>query len=192
MVDHIAPPGHFSKLHHLLNNEFLKQYNITLAWQVAMGSQLRLWFEQEAKLLKKAVAQVAQRDQRIQARETYIKSLKALLEAEADMKETTKAKNVELVKELESLCVQFSDLQVSNHQLSQQVSTFQDRVTGEKRIKAAFEEFKKYKDDQGKNTPQCYTKLLDSLKNWNNQFFWVDDRVFPTVAGWRTSAPKDQ
>nr|GEV95662.1 hypothetical protein [Tanacetum cinerariifolium] len=44
----------------------------------------------------------------------------------------------------------------------------------------------------GKNTPQCYTKPLDSLKNWNNQIFWVDERVFPTVADWRTSAPKDE
>nr|GEV42215.1 hypothetical protein [Tanacetum cinerariifolium] len=43
----------------------------------------------------------------------------------------------------------------------------------------------------GKNTPQCYTKPLDSLKNWNNRFFWVDERVFPTVVDWRTSAPKD-
>nr|GEZ09164.1 hypothetical protein [Tanacetum cinerariifolium] len=33
----------------------------------------------------------------------------------------------------------------------------------------------------GKNTPQCYTKPLDSLKNWNNRFFWVDERVFLTV-----------
>nr|GEW10490.1 lamin-like protein [Tanacetum cinerariifolium] len=43
----------------------------------------------------------------------------------------------------------------------------------------------------GKNTLQCYTKPLDSLKNWNNRFFWVDERVFPTVVDWRTSAPKD-
>ncbi|GKB95834.1 hypothetical protein Tco_0981971 [Tanacetum coccineum] len=43
----------------------------------------------------------------------------------------------------------------------------------------------------GKNTPQCYTKPLDSLKNWNNIFFWVDERVFPTTVAWRTSAPKD-
>ncbi|GKE31553.1 hypothetical protein Tco_1450875, partial [Tanacetum coccineum] len=43
----------------------------------------------------------------------------------------------------------------------------------------------------GKNTPQCYTKPLDSLKNWNNRFFWVDERVFPTAVAWRTSAPKD-
>nr|GEZ77253.1 hypothetical protein [Tanacetum cinerariifolium] len=43
----------------------------------------------------------------------------------------------------------------------------------------------------GRNTPQCYTKPLDSLKNWNNHFFWVDERVFPTVVDWRTNAPKD-
>nr|GEW55762.1 transposase (putative), gypsy type [Tanacetum cinerariifolium] len=42
-----------------------------------------------------------------------------------------------------------------------------------------------------KNTPQCYTKPLDSLKNWNNRFFWVDERVFPTAVDWRTNAPKD-
>ncbi|GJS33815.1 hypothetical protein Tco_0532197 [Tanacetum coccineum] len=44
----------------------------------------------------------------------------------------------------------------------------------------------------GKNTPQCYTKPLDSLKNWNNRFFWVNERIFPTIAAWRTSAPKDK
>ncbi|GJV48878.1 hypothetical protein Tco_1439090 [Tanacetum coccineum] len=42
-----------------------------------------------------------------------------------------------------------------------------------------------------KNTPQCYTKPLDSLKNWNNRFFWVDERIFPTVVAWRMSALKD-
>nr|GEV53004.1 transposase (putative), gypsy type [Tanacetum cinerariifolium] len=43
----------------------------------------------------------------------------------------------------------------------------------------------------GKNTPQCYTKPLDSLKNWNNRFFWVDECVFPTTVEWRTNASKD-
>ncbi|GKC64959.1 hypothetical protein Tco_1097557 [Tanacetum coccineum] len=33
--------------------------------------------------------------------------------------------------------------------------------------------------------------MLDSLKNWNNRFFWVDERIFPTVVDWRTNAPKD-
>ncbi|GKC87815.1 hypothetical protein Tco_1148464, partial [Tanacetum coccineum] len=94
VVDHIVPPGYFSELRHLPQDDFLSRYNINLAQQVATGSQLRL-------------------------REKHIKNLKALLEAEADMKKAAEAKNVELVKELEGLCVQFSDLQVSNKQLSQ-------------------------------------------------------------------------
>nr|GEZ51874.1 transposase (putative), gypsy type [Tanacetum cinerariifolium] len=43
----------------------------------------------------------------------------------------------------------------------------------------------------GKNTPQCYTKPLDSLKNWNNRFFWVDECIFPTAVDWRKNASKD-
>ncbi|GJZ97318.1 hypothetical protein Tco_0669771, partial [Tanacetum coccineum] len=78
-------------------------------------------FEQEAKLLKKAVARVARRDQRIQAREVEIKNLEALLEAEADMKKVAEAKNAELSK-------------VKSRE--------------KKKIKAAFEEFKKYEDDR--------------------------------------------
>nr|GEW21689.1 hypothetical protein [Tanacetum cinerariifolium] len=42
-----------------------------------------------------------------------------------------------------------------------------------------------------KNTPKCYTKPLDFLKNWNNCFFWVDERVFSTVVDWQTNVPKD-
>ncbi|GKD23856.1 hypothetical protein Tco_1225559, partial [Tanacetum coccineum] len=64
-------------------------------------------------------------DMRIQAREKHIKNLEALLGAEADMKKAAKAKNAELAKELGDL-----------------------HVTGEEKIKAAFEEFKKYKDDR--------------------------------------------
>nr|GFB22279.1 hypothetical protein [Tanacetum cinerariifolium] len=83
LVDHAAPPGYFSELRHMHNEDFLGQYNINLARQVAMGSQLRLRFEHEAKLLRKSVAQVALQDQRIQARESEIKNLEALLETEA-------------------------------------------------------------------------------------------------------------
>nr|GEY52151.1 transposase (putative), gypsy type [Tanacetum cinerariifolium] len=43
----------------------------------------------------------------------------------------------------------------------------------------------------GEEYPQCYTKPLDSLKNWNNRFFWVDECVFPTAVEWRTNASKD-
>nr|GFD55093.1 hypothetical protein [Tanacetum cinerariifolium] len=69
------------------------------ARQVAMGSQLRLRFEQEAKLLKKSVVQVARWDKRIQARENEIKNLETLLEAEADMKKDAEDKSAELSQE---------------------------------------------------------------------------------------------
>ncbi|GJU01948.1 hypothetical protein Tco_1112286 [Tanacetum coccineum] len=124
IVDHIAPPGYFSELRHLPNADFLSQYNMNLARQVVMGSQLRLRFEQETK------------------------NLETLLEAEAHMKKAAEAKNAKLTKELESLRVRFSDLQVNNNQLSQQVSNLQAQITGEEKIKAAFEEFKKYEDDR--------------------------------------------
>nr|GFC83505.1 hypothetical protein [Tanacetum cinerariifolium] len=58
-------------------------------------------FEQEAKLLKKSVAQVARRDKRIQDRELEIKNLEALLETEAEMKRAAEGKNAELMRELE-------------------------------------------------------------------------------------------
>ncbi|GJY37805.1 hypothetical protein Tco_0424169 [Tanacetum coccineum] len=98
-------------LRHLPNDEFLSQYNMNLARQVAMGSQLRLRFEQEAKLLKKSVAQVARRDQRIATREKHIKELEAQLEAEINMKKATEVKNSEVTKELEDLRMRFSGLE---------------------------------------------------------------------------------
>nr|GEU34553.1 transposase (putative), gypsy type [Tanacetum cinerariifolium] len=111
LVDHVAPPGYFSELRHLHNDDFLRQYNVKLARQVAMGSQLRLRFEQEAKLLRKSVAQVARRDKRIQARELEIKNLEALLEVEADMNKAAKDKSAGLSQELEDMRARFSDLQ---------------------------------------------------------------------------------
>nr|GEV84994.1 hypothetical protein [Tanacetum cinerariifolium] len=57
LVDHVAPPGYFSELRHLHNDDFLRQYNVILARQVAMGSQLRLRFEQEAEADMKKVAE---------------------------------------------------------------------------------------------------------------------------------------
>ncbi|GJX99188.1 hypothetical protein Tco_0356207 [Tanacetum coccineum] len=84
IVDHIVPARYFSELRHLPNADFISQYNINLARQVAMGSQLRQRFEQES----------------------------------------------------------------GNNQLSEQVLNLQAQVTGEEKIKAAFEEFKKYEDDK--------------------------------------------
>ncbi|GJV09147.1 hypothetical protein Tco_1346803 [Tanacetum coccineum] len=90
-------------------------------------------------------------------------NLETLLEAEVDIKKVAEAKNDELTKELESLRVQFSDLQVNNDQLSQQVSHLQVQVTGEERIKAAFKEFKKYKDNKVKQRCAEMDAHLDKL-----------------------------
>ncbi|GJU27254.1 hypothetical protein Tco_1165875 [Tanacetum coccineum] len=182
-----SPRGYFSELRHLPNANFLSQYNMNLTRQVAVGSQLRLRFEQEVRLLKKAKAKIARRDQRIQVREEEIKkldqevkslratetevhglrnrtkNLETLLEAEADMKKAAEAKNAELTKELESLRVWFLDLQVNNNQLSQQVSNLQAQITGEEEIKAAFEQFKKYEDDRVEQRCAEIYACLDKL-----------------------------
>nr|GEW11750.1 hypothetical protein [Tanacetum cinerariifolium] len=34
------------------------------------------------------------------------------------------------------------------------------------------------------NAPVCYTKPLDSLKNWNGHFFWVDSFACPALFPW--------
>nr|GEW10116.1 hypothetical protein [Tanacetum cinerariifolium] len=145
MVDDIVPPGYFSNLRHLPNDKLLNQYNTTLARQVEMGSQLR---------------------------EKHIRNLEALLKAEVDMKGSAEAKNVELAKELESLRVQFSDLQVSNNQLSQQVSTLQAQIMDEERIKAAFEEFKKYEDGRVSSRCAKIDARLDALSvDFNEELY---------------------
>ncbi|GJX90789.1 hypothetical protein Tco_0344115 [Tanacetum coccineum] len=140
VVDHIVPPGYFLELRHLPNEEFLNQYNINLAWQVAMGSQLRLRFEQEARLLRKAKAQVSKRDQRIQVKEVEI---------------TQRDQQIQSLKAVEG--------EVNNQSLSQQVSTLQAQVTGEEQIKAAFEEFKKSEHEKVEQRCAKMDARLDAL-----------------------------
>ncbi|GKA23300.1 hypothetical protein Tco_0709262 [Tanacetum coccineum] len=89
------------------------------------------------------------------------------------MKKAAEAKNVEHVKELGSLRVQFSDLQVNNKQLSQQVSSLQAQVTGEERIKTAFEDFKKYEDDKLEKRCVEMDARLDALS------IDVDEELYP-------------
>ncbi|GKA30463.1 hypothetical protein Tco_0716768 [Tanacetum coccineum] len=146
LVDHIIPPGCFSEMRHLPSEDFLSQYNINMARQVALGSQLRLRFEQESKLLKKSVAKIGRREQKIQVQDDKIRNLESLIEAESDMKRAAEAKNETLTKELEDLRAHFSKLQVDSEQLTQQVATLQAQVTSEEKIKAAFEEFKQLED----------------------------------------------
>nr|GFC48701.1 hypothetical protein [Tanacetum cinerariifolium] len=114
LVDHTAPSGYFSELRHMHNEEFLRQYNINLAWQVAMGYTV-----------------VARRDQRIQAQELEIKNLEARLETKAGMKKAVEDKSAGLIKELEELRAWFSDLQVGNEHLSQRVAALQEQRCAE-------------------------------------------------------------
>nr|GFA57422.1 hypothetical protein [Tanacetum cinerariifolium] len=122
LVDHAAPPGYFSELRHMHNEDFLGQYNINLAQQVA------------------------RREQRIQARESKIKNLEVLLETEAGMKRAAEEKSAGLSQELERMRAQFSELQVRNERLSQQVDALQQQVSGEEALKAAFEDYKRQQD----------------------------------------------
>nr|GEU59776.1 hypothetical protein [Tanacetum cinerariifolium] len=163
LVDHVAPLGYFFELRHMHNEEFLRQYNVNLARQVAMGTQLRLRFMQEAKLLRKSVAQVGHRDKRIQARELEIRNLEASLEAEANAKRAAEDKSAGLSKELERVRAKFSDLQVSNERISQQVATLQQQVSGEEKLKAAFEEFKRQQDERVEQRCAEMDACLDAL-----------------------------
>nr|GEY95289.1 hypothetical protein [Tanacetum cinerariifolium] len=108
---------------------------------MTMRSQLRLRFEQEAKLLKKSVAQVARRDKRIQARENKIKNLETLLEAETEMKKD--------------------------------VSTLQEQVMGVEKLKASFEEFKQYEDNQVEQRCAKIDARLDALS------IDLDEELYP-------------
>nr|GEY41113.1 transposase (putative), gypsy type [Tanacetum cinerariifolium] len=91
------------------------------------------------------------------------KNLKTLLEAKVDTKKAVEARNAKLAKELESLRVQFVDLQVNNTQLSQQVSNLQAQVTGEEKMKTSFEEFKRYEDDKVEQRCAEMDTRLDKL-----------------------------
>ncbi|GKB29461.1 hypothetical protein Tco_0868862 [Tanacetum coccineum] len=159
MVDHSVLPGYFSELRHLSNLEFLGQYNMNLARQVPMGSQLRFRFEQEVRLRRKTMSMITRRNQKIQVRKEEIKkldeevksfrvvetevhglrnqtqNLETLLEAEVDMKKAVEAKNADLVGELES----------------------------EEKIKASFEEFKKLKDEKVERRCAKIDARLDAL-----------------------------
>nr|GEX63650.1 hypothetical protein [Tanacetum cinerariifolium] len=78
-------------------------------------------------------------DQEIHGLQNQTSNLKTLLEAEADMKKVAETKNADLTKELESL------------------------LTGEERIKAAFEEFKKLEDDRVEKRCAEMDARLDAL-----------------------------
>ncbi|GJV59858.1 hypothetical protein Tco_1465958 [Tanacetum coccineum] len=49
--------------------------------------------------------------------------------------------------------------------------------------KSGWMSFSKHSD----NAPVCYMKPIDSLKNWNDYFFWVDEFACPAPFPWHTA-----
>ncbi|GJT23824.1 hypothetical protein Tco_0893761 [Tanacetum coccineum] len=120
------------------NADFFGPIQHKLGPSIGCGSQLRMRFEQEVRLLKKARAQIARRDQRIQVREDEIKRLD---------------------QEIQSL----RTVEEEVHGL---LSNLQAQVTGEEKIKAAFEDFKTYEDDKVEQRCAEMDARLDALKKF--------------------------
>nr|GFC72967.1 hypothetical protein [Tanacetum cinerariifolium] len=101
--------------------------------------------------------------QRIQARESEIKNLEALLETEEGMKRAAEEKSAGLSQELERMRAQFSKLQVSHERLSQEVDALQQQVSGEETLKAAFEDYKRQQDQMVEQRCAEMDARLDAL-----------------------------
>nr|GEZ37948.1 transposase (putative), gypsy type [Tanacetum cinerariifolium]GEZ71439.1 transposase (putative), gypsy type [Tanacetum cinerariifolium] len=80
-----------------------------------------------------------------------------------DVAQAAEGKNAELMRELEYIRAQFSGLKVSNEHLSQRVTALQEQVSEEEKLKAAFEEFKRYEDDRVEKRCAKLDARLDSL-----------------------------
>ncbi|GJV47258.1 hypothetical protein Tco_1437470 [Tanacetum coccineum] len=119
-----APPAQYG---------IFEPYNMNLARQVAMGSQLRLR-KRKIKETYEEIISLKTVETEVHGLRNRTQNLETLLEDEVDMKKATEAKSVDLTGELESLC--------------------------EERIKAAFEEFKKSEDEKVEHRVQMDAKVF--------------------------------
>nr|GEZ25509.1 ribonuclease H-like domain-containing protein [Tanacetum cinerariifolium] len=81
----------------------------------------------------------------------------------SNMKKAAEDRSAGLSQELEDMRSRFSDLQVSNERLSHQVATLQEQVSREEKLKAAFEEFKRYEDSRVEQRCTEMDARLDAL-----------------------------
>nr|GFA68463.1 hypothetical protein [Tanacetum cinerariifolium] len=79
------------------------------------------------------------------------------------MKKAAEDKSAGLIKELEDMRARFSDLQVTHEHLSQQVASLKEQVSGEEKLNATFEEFKRYEDDRVERRCAELDARLDAL-----------------------------
>ncbi|GKC56536.1 hypothetical protein Tco_1084134 [Tanacetum coccineum] len=91
------------------------------------------------------------------------------------MSTITDIKSVLTQKNFDALCCKFHIPEEVHPQLSTPDQTIHDKPEG-----------------KIEGSPVCYTKPIDSLKNWNNRFFWVDSFTCPALFRWHTnkSVPK--
>nr|GEU90826.1 transposase (putative), gypsy type [Tanacetum cinerariifolium] len=82
-------------------------------------------------------------------------------------------KSAGLSQELERMHAQFSELQVSNERLSQQVDALQQQVSGEETLKAAFEDYKRQQDQM---VEQRYAEMDARLDAMSIDF---DEELYP-------------
>lgn len=45
---------------------------------------------------------------------------------------------------------------------------------------------------RGKNITQAYSHRLDFVKFWNDRFFWIEEKFFPSPIEWHHEAPQDE
>ncbi|GJX28593.1 hypothetical protein Tco_0236672 [Tanacetum coccineum] len=119
------------------------------------------------------------------------------------MSTITDIKSVLTQKNFDALCRKFHIPEEVHPQLPTPDQTIHDKPEGKIGIYTRFFDFANYRlplssffvdvlSTKG-GSPVCYTKPIDSLKNWNNRFFWVDSFACPALFRWHTnkSVPKD-
>nr|GEV10321.1 hypothetical protein [Tanacetum cinerariifolium] len=138
--------------------------------EVTMCSQLRLRFEQEVRLLKKATAKIASRDQKIQARKEEIKRLDQDIKSLRDVKVESdglcnQTKNLETL--LEAGVYMKKVVEASNTELAKELKSINEKM------KAAFKEVKRYEDDK---VEQRYAKMDARIDKLSVDF---DEELYP-------------
>ncbi|GJR87503.1 hypothetical protein Tco_0211514 [Tanacetum coccineum] len=101
-------------------------------------------------------------------------------------------------KAFDALCTKYHIPEEVHPALPNQNDTIHERPTGKIGLYTRFFDYANFRlplssffvdvlSKRSKNAPVCYTKPLDSLKNWNNNFFWVDDFACLTRFLWHSA-----
>ncbi|GJU23742.1 hypothetical protein Tco_1157084 [Tanacetum coccineum] len=109
------------------------------------------------------------------------------------MSTITDIKSVLTQKNFDALCRKYHIPEEVHPQLPTPDQTIHDKPEGKIGIYTRFFDFANYRFPLSSFFVAVLSKPIDSLKNWNNRFFWVDSFACPTLFRWHTnkSVPKD-